>query len=428
MQAYCLNDQTFLPDRYLTGTCKKCGYGEARSDECPQCGSWLSFDDIKDPKCAICGKSNIETREVKHWYFDLPKLAPKIQKWLQSQTRWKENVRNYALSLLKGIPERAVTRNVKWGVDLPKPFYEEGKKIYVWFEAPIGYLTNLQEWNQKWETYWASSSEMIHFIGKDNIIFHTIIWPAMLMAADERLPTNVPANMFVQLQKKQFSKSSGWYVDAQEALKDYGVDRLRYYLTTIIPEVQDTNFDWRIFREKVNAELVNKIANLFNRVGSQIKKHFDGKLSPEDCKQFPPVLSAHSKTLEALENFEFNSALSQVVQLSEEANKYLDNTKPWNVVREDKERARSIFGTVSHYMISIAALLQPFLPTFSDRILNSFSIPKDHKFRSKLYQKGGKEVLLQQGLTVHPESNFIVTRIETDKIEAEIKKLKRLKG
>ena len=197
-QAYCLNDKMFLPDRYLTGTCSHCGYPQARGDECPNCGRWLSFDQIKDPRCAICGKGDIEAREVSQWYFDLPKLAPKIREWLESQTEWKSNVKNYALSLLEGIPQRAVTRNVNWGIDLPAEFHSEGKKIYVWFEAPVGYLSNLKEMFEKrgqpegWKDYWNLPAEMIHFIGKDNIIFHTIIWPAMLIAAGSVCPPMFP--------------------------------------------------------------------------------------------------------------------------------------------------------------------------------------------------------------------------------------------
>ena len=167
------------------------------------------------------------------------------------------------------------------------------------------------------------------------------------MAAGERLPTNVPANMFVQLQKKQFSKSAGWYVDAEEAVKEYGIDRLRYYLTSIIPETQDSNFDWQVFHDKVNAELVNKIANLFNRVGSQVKKHYDGKIPAEDFIGIPDLGTKHKEIIDCLERVEINSALSKVVELAEEANKYLDDVKPWNVVKKNKEEARKLFALKS---------------------------------------------------------------------------------
>ncbi|MBN8553972.1 MAG: methionine--tRNA ligase [Deltaproteobacteria bacterium] len=433
-QAYCLNDKTFLPDRYLTGVCTKCGYPEARSDECPNCGSWLSFDEIRDPKCSICGKGNIESREVKHWYFDLPKLAPQLREWLQKQTHWKSNVRNYALSLLESTPQRAVTRNVTWGIDLPPEFHADGKKIYVWFEAPVGYLSNLKEWAAQkgdadlWKKYWDPKSELIHFIGKDNIIFHTIIWPGMLLAAGERLPTNVPANMFVNLMKKQFSKSSGWYVDAREALQTYGVDRVRYYLTTIIPEVQDTNFDWQNFHDKVNAELVNKIANLFNRVGTQIKKHYDGILTPENFKTIKNLASAHSDVIALLEKYDINGALSRVVTLCEEANKYLDDVKPWSEVKVDKEKAKILFAVASNYMMSVAALLQPFVPAYADRLLTAFSIPQDEKLRATIYQSGAFEMLQGRGLKIQAESDFVIPRIDSKIIEEEIKKLGQLKG
>lgn len=432
-QAFCLNDNVFLPDRYLGGVCKKCGYPEARGDECPNCGSWLAFDDIKDPKCAICGKGNIESRQVKHWYFDLPKLRPQLKAWLEGQTSWKPNVRNYALSLLESTPQRAVTRNVSWGIDLPIPFHEPGKKIYVWFEAPVGYLSNLKEWAEKsghpeaQKKYWSKDSELIHFIGKDNIIFHTIIWPGMLLAAGERLPTNVPANMFVNLMKKQFSKSSGWYVDAVDCLNTYGVDRIRYYLTTLIPETQDTNFDWQMFHDKVNAELVNKIANLFNRVGTQIKKHYDGKLGPELFSDIKDHSHWHRETVAYLEKFEINEALNRVVLLTEEANKYLDDVKPWNVVREDKEKAKPLFAHASGYMISVAALLQPFLPSYSARLLKAFSIPEDKSLRSHLYQSGGVEMLKGRGLQIQPESDFVIMRLDQKVIDEEIKKLGKLK-
>lgn len=433
-QAYCKNDQMFLPDRYLSGTCSKCGYPEARGDECPNCGSWLRFEEIKNPKCAKCGKSDIETRQVSQWYFDLPKLAPKIRDWLQSQTQWKENIKNYALSLLEGIPERAITRNVKWGIDLPAPYTDPDKKIYVWFEAPVGYYTNLIDsfsnspQPDQWKAYWDSKTPMIHFIGKDNIIFHTIIWPGMLMAAGERLPTNVPANMFVQLMKKQFSKSAGWYVDAEEALKAYGVDRMRYYLTTIIPESQDTNFDWAIFKEKVNAELVNKIANLFNRVGTQVLKHYDGVLPADLFSASKSLRSWHDQVAAYLEKFEINEALTKVVLLTEEANKYLDEVKPWNVVREDKEKARPLFAEAAVYMVSIAALLQPFVPSYAERVLRGFSIPlSDKKLLSALYRESGEAMLKGRGLRIAADANFVIPRIEATAVEEEIKKLGKLK-
>jgi len=432
-QAFCLNDQVFLPDRYLTGTCTVCGYEQARSDECPNCGSWLSFEQIKDPRCAICGKNNIEVREVSQWYFDLPKLAPKVREWLNSQSEWKPNVKNYAISLLENIPERAVTRNVNWGIDLPAEFHAEGKKIYVWFEAPIGYLSNLREWAEKkcgdavWKKYWQLPSELIHFIGKDNIIFHTIIWPAMLMAAGERIPTNVPANMFVNLQKKQFSKSAGWYVDADETIQNYGVDRVRYYLTSIIPEFQDTSFDWQIFLHKVNAELVNKIANLFNRVATQVKKHYNGKLEPADFANITDLSQVHSEVISSLEKFEINTALNRIVSLSEEGNKYLDDVKPWNVIKENVATAKILFANASHYMVSIAALLQPFLPTYSNRVLSGFSIPaSDQELRGVLYRESGQALLKGRGLQIQTDSDFVIPRIDAKKIEEELAKLEEM--
>ncbi len=429
-QAYCLNDQKFLPDRYLVGKCSKCGYPEARSDECPNCGSWLSFEELIDPKCVICGKSQIESRKVTHWYFDLPKVAPKIRAWLEKQNHWKSNVRNYALSLLENIPQRAVTRNVSWGIELPKPFAEEGKKIYVWFEAPVGYVSNLYEWAEKnkkdWRTYFNEPSEMIHFIGKDNIIFHTIIWPAMLLSAGKRLPTNVPANMFVNLMKKQFSKSSGWYVDAKEALQNFGIDRVRYYLTTIIPEVNDTNFDWQNFHDKVNAELVNKIANLFNRVGTQILKHYGGRLEPEVFSEIQSLEPTHVVVAAALESFDINGALAKIVNLCEDANKYLDEVKPWNVVKEDKEKAKLLFARASNWMLSLAGLLQPFLPSYTTRLLKAFQLSEDLGLRSILYTRGGFEILRGRGLQIASDANFVIPRLDQKQIDIEMAKLAKL--
>lgn len=426
-QFYCLKDQMYLADRYLRGRCGHCGYEEARGDECPNCGVWLSSEDLKDPRCAVCGGSELENREVRHWYFDLPRLAPRIEAWLKEQTAWKENVKNYALSLLKDIPQRAVTRNVSWGVDLPEPFYEEGKKIYVWFEAPVGYLSNLQEYfRQKgdpdgWEEYW-KDSEMIHFIGKDNIIFHTIIWPAMLLAIGERLPTNVPSNMFLNFQKKQFSKSSGTFVDAKKVLHDYGIDRLRYYLVTIMPEFQDSTFDWQSFHDRVNGELVNKIANLFNRVSSQIKKQYEGRLDPEDFGQIESLSSWHHIVDKHIEAFHLNAGLQEIVGLTEEANKYLDNEKPWKLVKEDKEKAKPVFAKAANYMISIASLLQPYLPSYAFRVLEGFGMPKDFSLRGDLYQEGGFNMLRERGLQIQLDADFTVSRITQEQVQKEIER------
>lgn len=434
-QAYDIDEKKFLPDRYLMGICPKCDYEEARGDECPNCGSWLKANELKNPRSATSGSTNIEWKEVKQWYFDLPKLKPDIKKWLDSKTNWKPRIKNYALSLLEDIPERAITRNVEWGIDLPDEFYEEGKKIYVWFEAPVGYYSNLVEYFEKrdepegWKKFWNKDSEMIHFIGKDNIIFHTIIWPGLLMAVNKgndgepfSLPTNVPANMFVQLMKKQFSKSSGWYVDAKEALDTYGADRMRYYLTSIIPETEDTSFDWNLFREKVNADLVNKIANLFNRVGKQILKHYDGKLNPIDIPKDWHA-SVYQDVHQALETFEINKALSRIIEFTEEANKFLDQQKPWNVVKDDKERAIPIFQEVyARYLLPIAGMLQPFLPAYSNRLLQNFSV-NENSDRTLLYQGHVHEVLKNKGIYIQADSDFVISRIEPDQIDAEIQKL-----
>lgn len=424
-QAYSVDDGMFLPDRYLVGTCPKCSYEEARGDECPNCGSWLEADSLKKARSAISGSSNLDWRDVKHWYFDLPRLAPKIQKYLESQTSWKENVRNYALALLKETPERAVTRNLSWGIDLPEAFHEEGKKIYVWFEAPVGYYSNLIEYFENkgepdgWKDFWNEPSELVHFIGKDNIIFHTIIWPGMLIAAGERLPSDVPANMFVLLQKKQFSKSANWYVDAEEALKDFGIDRLRYYLISIIPEFQDTNFDWTVFREKVNAELVNKIANLFNRVSSQVLKHFDGRIEPSDFAQVKELSAHHKKLHGHLEKVHINDGLSAVVGLTEEANKYLDETKPWNLIKEDKEAVRPVFAEALNYMASIAALLQPFLPGYSSRLLQGLGLEDG----AKVYQGSARELLQSEGMQILKSADFKIQRISPEEVQSQLERL-----
>ena len=384
-QPFCTDCQRYVPDRHLGGTCVHCGCERARGDECPNCGKWLSFDELKDYFCQICQGKHIEVRNDKQWYLDLPRFVPELRRWIESHGEWKKNIQKYSLSLIEsGLPQRAVTRHINWGIDVPG---EEGsgRKLYVWFEAPIGYLSMLREAFESrgdrdgWKPFWNPKAKMIHFIGKDNIVFHTIVWPAMLLAAgDGIMPENVPANMYVLLKDQQFSKSAGWTIDSRVALEQYGSDTLRYYLTSIIPEYDDSSFSWKEFEARVNGELVNKIANFCNRVMKLIGQQFVNSLSAQTlqgstCREALEIIVKSGAQIRGnLDQFEFRRALAEINRFAEHANKFMNDHEPWKLVKRDAAAASEVMAACLVFIAGLGSFLSPFLPRYAARIQSAF--------------------------------------------------------
>ena len=284
LQFYCEHDKRYLPDRYVEGTCPKCGAIGARGDQCDKCGQIYDTTTLLDPICKICGNTPI-IRETKHWFIHLDRFTDQLKEWISHKSYWKENVRNFMLNLLEqGLIERSITRDLSWGV--PVPLQDaEGKVLYVWFDAPIGYISSTVEWAEKigkpdlWKEYWQDpQTQLIHFIGKDNIIFHALIWPAMLMGQNTKyvLPHDIPANEFMNLEGEKISTSRNWAIWVDEFVEVFDGEYLRYYLAANAPEKQDADFSFKDFQQKINGELNNVLGNLANRVLAFAKKQFDG--------------------------------------------------------------------------------------------------------------------------------------------------------
>lgn len=406
-QLYCSSCSKFLPDRYVEGTCYACGYKDARGDECPNCGEWIESLRLTDPRCKICSNTRIETRESEHWYLLLSKLESLFKSWFASKKHWKPHVWAYTNALLEnGMVDRAITRDLTWGIDVP---IEEakGKKLYVWFDAPIGYVSNTIEHfrasgakDDAFKDWWKNpDTEIIHFIGKDNIIFHALIWPCMMLSTGfTNPPDDVPASHFVNLEGRQFSKSAGWYVDSEQAIEVFGQDALRAYLCSIIPETGDSSFSWDHFIS-FNNELGNKIGNFVNRSSSFLAKHWPDGLPAEafakaaSAENFGVFKKSIAELTSALDAFQFQRATSLLIRFGEIANETFHAREPWKTIKNDKPHAEETIALSVFSIATIAALFRPFMPKFSKQLSTYFTGYLDGAGLDALYQ-GRVEVMV----------------------------------
>lgn len=386
----------FLPDRYIEGTCYFCGYEEARSDQCDKCGNVLEPEKLLDPRSKLDG-STPELRPTDHYYLELSKLEPKVIEFLKSRQHYmRDTVIGESLGkiLSEGLKPRPITRDLDWGIPVPEDGWE-GKCLYVWFEAVIGYLSAPVEWAMIksepdiWREWWLNpKAENIYFIGKDNIFFHTTLWPAELMGAGEQfmkifaeeeglsptLPYDVPANQFMNLEGQKISGSRGWAVWGRDFLSRYDPDPLRYYLTANMPENRDTDWSWHEFVAKNNNELVATWGNLANRVLSFAYKHWDGilptpgELSSEDREIITTIENGFNEIGSFYEQVKLRSALNETMRLASECNRYLDQTAPWKAIKTDKSRAGTIIYTAIRAIDSLKTLFSPVLPFSSERL------------------------------------------------------------
>jgi methionyl-tRNA synthetase len=385
---YCPHDRRFLPDRYVEGTCPYCGYESARGDQCDNCGRTLDPTQLLAPHCRLCGRPDVEIRATEHFFFDLPKFEQPLRAWLlANKDHWRPNALNFALNWLKeGLRPRAITRDLDWGVPIPLPGYED-KRIYVWFDAVIGYYSASIEWAARrgepdaWRRWWIqppsqpAPSRSYYFIGKDNIAFHTIFWPAMLLGfGGLTLPYDVPANEFMTMGGSKASASRGNVIWTRDVLDRYGADPLRYYLASVLPEGRDTAFIAHELVRRNNDELVAAYGNAAHRVLTFIQRHFAGRVpapgpfAPADTAMLDAVARAFTEVGSAIEAVRLRDGLSGAMALARAANRYLDERAPWKVIRLDPQRAATTMYVMLHVLAALKTLFAPYLPFSSQRL------------------------------------------------------------
>ena len=380
--AHCSGCDRFLPDRYVEGTCPHCANERARGDQCDSCGHTLDPIELVDPVCSICGATP-DFRDSEHFFLKLSAFQEPLLEWINRQEHWRPNVANGTRSFLQGgLKDRAITRDLTWGVPLPLDGYDE-KRIYVWFEAVIGYLSAAVEWASQngnaddWQSYWKDdSARSYYFIGKDNIPFHSIIWPAMLMGyGGLNLPYDVPANEFLSLESRKFSTSQNWAVWVPDYLDRYDPDPLRYLLSINMPETGDTDFSWGEFVRRNNDELVATYGNLVNRVLRFTYRNFDRQVpvdaaAPEEAEEalLQTARAAMAAVDDSLAHTRFRAGISQSFALAQECNRYLDTRAPWQAIKEDRAHAARSLGTTIQVLNCLKVMLSPYLPFTSQKL------------------------------------------------------------
>ncbi|MGV4414050.1 methionine--tRNA ligase [Chryseobacterium sp. T1] len=422
----------FLADRYIVGTCPNCGNENAYGDQCEKCGSTLSPTELINPKSMLSGNSPI-LKETKNWYLPLNDYETFLNEWIIEGHKddWKPNVYGQVKSwLTDGLKPRAMTRDLNWGVPVPLP-NADGKVLYVWFDAPIGYISFTQQWAEKngkdWKDYWQSEeSDLIHFIGKDNIVFHCIIFPAMMKAhGDYIMPTNVPAFEFLNLENDKISTSRNWAVWANEYVEEFPgqQDVLRYALLSSAPETKDNNFTWKDFQTKNNSELVGIFGNFINRVAVLMHKYYDGVIPQGDLNA--PELAEVSKSAkeihEFLEKFEFRNALTALMNLARFGNGYLQTEEPWKTIKDNPEKAAQSLFVGAQIAVGLAQLCEPFMPFSSEKLLTMFNVEK-----MSWTDVENTPILIETGHKIN-EASLLFSKIEDDVIDAQIQKLENTK-
>ena len=420
----------FLADRYITGTCPKCGNEKAYGDQCEACGTSLNATDLINPKSTLSGNQPV-MKETKHWYLPLDEYEPWLKEWiLEGHKEWKSNVYGQCKSWIDGgLNPRAVTRDLEWGVPVPVEG-AEGKVLYVWFDAPIGYISATKEWTPDWEKWWKDTdTRMLHFIGKDNIVFHCIIFPSMLKAEGSyNLPDNVPANEFLNLEGDKISTSRNWAVWLHEYLDEFPgkEDVLKYVLTANAPETKDNDFTWKDFQARNNNELVAILGNFVNRALVLTQKYYNGlvpaagELLDVDKETLAQIASLKADVEKSLDNFRFREALKIAMDMARLGNKYLADMEPWKVVKTDEERVKTIMNTCLQITANLTIVFAPFLPFTMDKLRGFLNMEK-----LDWSELGRTDLMVAGHLTNQPELLF--EKIEDSVIEAQINKLQATK-
>ena len=436
-QYYDSKENQFLADRFIIGTCPKCSHPEAYGDQCEKCGASLNSADLINPRSAITGNKP-ELKKTKHWYLKLDEFQDFLKNWILTQNKdsWKSNVIGQCKSWLEeGLKSRAVTRDLDWGVSVPIS-NAEGKVLYVWFDAPIGYISSTIEWAEKnkinWEKFWKDpKTELVHFIGKDNIVFHCIIFPSMLQAHGEFiLPKNVPANEFLNLEGSKISTSKNWAVWLPDYLKDFPdqQDVLRYVLTINAPENKDNDFTWSDFQLRNNSELVAILGNFINRVTVLTKKYYDYNIPAAENIQDSDFNLLNDIKLNIIEieklimNFKFREACFEFMKIARSGNKYLADKEPWKLIKSDPIRVKTIMFVALEISAIISIVSEPFLPNTSKKIKRILD-HENHDILWKWDQLIGQKFLIKPGVKIN-EPELLFSRIEDQQIENQLVKLK----
>ncbi len=428
-QAYCPSCRRFLPDRYIWGTCPHCQSPNARGDQCEACGKLLDAPDLINARCRLCGTTPVY-RDSEQFFIRLPVFRDRLLDWVKQQTHWRPNVLNFTRRFLEeGLIDRAITRDIDWGVPVPVAGFED-KRIYVWIDAVIGYLSASKEWAklqgdpERWRRFWQDDeTKSYYFIGKDNIIFHTIIWPAMLMGyGGLNLPYDIPANEFLTIQGRKLSTSQNWAVWLPDYLSRYDPDPLRYLLSINMPETGDTDFSWREFVRRNNDELVATYGNLVHRVLTFVYRNFDGcvpaydKIDTSGNELIDKSLALFDAVGGLLARCSFKQALKTAMAVAHEANRYLDEKSPWKVIKEDRSAAATSLYVVLSVICHLKTILYPFLP-FSSQKLHQYL-----GFEGKVEDCGWKPQPPLPGQKLQ-EPQPLFTKLDEDLIEEETSRL-----
>ncbi len=428
-QLYDSEADMFLPDRYVKGECPKCGYAEAYGDQCEKCGSSLSPAELINPVSTITGNKPV-LKETTHWYLPLGDFQDKLEKWIDSKTDWKPNVTGQCRSWIQsGLSDRAVTRDLKWGVPVPLD-NAEGKVLYVWFDAPIGYISATKEWAEEkgdpelWKTFWKDKeTRLIHFIGKDNIVFHCIMFPAMLMQHGEFIvPDNVPANEFLNLEGRKLSTSRGWAVWLNEYLEEFNPDLLRYVLGTTLPETKDSDFSWHDFQTRVNSELADILGNFIFRTVSFTTRFFDSAVpelklpSERDLNALDAIREFKTKIETSYDSFRFREAISETMNLARAGNKYFTETEPWKTRKEDPQACGNTLYVCLQIAAALSVLFDPVLPFSMSRLRKNLGL------NEKIDWNDVNSKMLKSGNPVEP-GEILFSKIEDETVQKQIDKL-----
>ncbi len=439
-QMYSPTEGRFLPDRYVEGTCPVCGYKEARGDQCDNCGSWYEAYELIDPHSKVTG-GPVEVRETTHLYLDLPKFSERLREYIGGQEHWRTSVKNFVLGVIDGgLEKRPITRDITWGVPIPEPGFED-KRFYVWFDAPIGYVSSTMEWAEKigepdrWREYWQEpDTKLIHFIGKDNTVFHSLVWPAQLMGTAEDgeepfiLPYDVPANEFMNLEvvvdgeprAMQMSTSRNLAVWLHEALDSFPADLLRFYLASNLPETGDVVFSWREFQSRVNSDLIGTLGNYVNRTLSFMEKYFDGEVTrpgevPLEAREaLDDVKEIEARYEERMYAGRPREALGELLAMSRRANRFFDASAPWKSRKDDPEAARTALYYCCVLLGTIAYHAAPYVPEAVQRLRTFFDGPVERisdLYPPQSYRGSGAKPLFR--------------RVEDEEVAAAEEKLRR---
>ena len=415
-QYYCVACGRFLPDRYIEGECPHCHRPGARGDQCESCGRWLEPEQLVNPRCKICG-STPEMRTTRHWFFRLSEFQKALEEWQASKDRWKNNVREFSSGWFnEGLTDRSITRDINWGIPVPLEG-AAGKVLYVWFDAPIGYISSTVEWAQqlgtpeRWKNYWCDpTTRMIHFIGKDNIVFHAIVWPAMLMAhGGYVLPDNIPANEFLTIEGQKLSTSRNWAVWVDDYLEVFPPDPLRYYLAANAPETKDADFTWKDFQTRNNSELADVLGNLVNRTLSFVERQFEGKvppaaqLAPVDAAVLAETAAAAQRVGKSLDEFQVRRAVGELMDLARAGNKYFNDAAPWASAKTDPARCGATLNTALQLQAALSLLMEPFLPFSAAKLRRMLNTPDNRRWDEAAtlrlpdgHPLGTREILFQK--------------------------------